>query len=197
MGKHLAVPLLAALPQAGCALTLPLCTVPAPAATGSKPGFRVGVVPDPHVLSLRERMALGAAGSMASRWERRRGAAILPEGSMRLHLTDFCFRRACSCRLVVQPLAETEVDVAELVDEGLLTQADATGGCCMPRQPCSASLLQHGAGCCMARILRAGHACLPCQLEPSIRGLHSTAGPKQRRLPPTSHCHLQTAGCWW
>ncbi|KAI7846027.1 hypothetical protein COHA_000564 [Chlorella ohadii] len=58
-----------------------------------------GKTPDPHVLSLRERMALGAAGSMP-------------------------------CRLVVLPLAETEVDIAELVDEGFMTQADvADGGC--------------------------------------------------------------------
>ena len=41
---------------------------PATAAGGSKPGFRVALQPDPHVLSLRERMALGAAGSMPCRW---------------------------------------------------------------------------------------------------------------------------------
>ncbi|PRW21106.1 flagellar associated membrane [Chlorella sorokiniana] len=71
----------------------------AAAAGGSKPGVRVVLQPDPHVLSLRERMALGAAGSMP-------------------------------CRLVVLPLAETELDVAELVDEGFMTQADvADGGC--------------------------------------------------------------------
>ena len=38
------------------------------AAGGSQPGFRVVLQPDPHVLSLRERMGLGAAGSMPCRW---------------------------------------------------------------------------------------------------------------------------------
>lgn len=31
------------------------------------------------------------------------------------------------CRLVVLPLAETEVDVAEQIDEGFLTQNDVAG----------------------------------------------------------------------
>lgn len=43
--------------------------IPLRAAKGGKASFRVGVLPDANVMSLRARMALGSCGTVASRQE--------------------------------------------------------------------------------------------------------------------------------